>query len=138
MVSVSLVALGPLNMPVVVIRSMRAFRIARIFRRIGVIRANTAHVVARACQVAHSCTLVHTFGYTHAGYALDKADARVSVHRTSPSYSYDGEAFLTQESGFSGQRFSGGRSCALSGRMLSIPVCATLSSRTRVPSPLKR
>ena len=58
MVSVSLVALGPLNMPVVVIRSMRAFRIARIFRRIGVIRAHTrAH--ARVCSRAQTNSRVH-------------------------------------------------------------------------------
>ena len=37
-VSLSLVALGPLNVPVAVIRSMRALRIARLFRRIPVRR----------------------------------------------------------------------------------------------------
>ena len=33
-VTLSLAALGPLNVPVVVIRSMRAFRVARLFRRV--------------------------------------------------------------------------------------------------------
>ena len=61
-VTLSLAALGPLNMPVVVIRSMRAFRIARIFRRIGVIRARTGyatpgHTCAHSC--AYGCTHTH-------------------------------------------------------------------------------
>jgi hypothetical protein len=48
-VSLSLVALGPLQVPVVVIRSMRAFRIARLFRRIkslsSIIMALTASII---------------------------------------------------------------------------------------------
>jgi ABC-type nickel/cobalt efflux system permease component RcnA len=48
-VALSLVALGPLQVPVVVIRSMRAFRIARLFRRIkslsSIIMALTASII---------------------------------------------------------------------------------------------
>ena len=65
MVSVSLVALGPLNMPVVVIRSMRAFRIARIFRRIGVIRA-LARAYARARTLTSAQSRPHTRSHARA------------------------------------------------------------------------
>ena len=54
-VTLSLAALGPLNVPVVVIRSMRAFRVARIFRRI---RVTPQHSLLFVCVCVCVCLRV--------------------------------------------------------------------------------